>query len=128
MTPFPFLTYITGIEHCSIIPAHFRKGVALVAEQPVHVPNKAQVLLVPTRLAYRTPPLLNGFQDLGLNAGWSDRRSLGEPSDELIEELLGADLKMKGVTAILHANVEQLAESVSRQSHMFRARLPDDIV
>lgn len=63
-----------------------------------------------------------------LHARWPYGRALGEATDQLIEELLGADLKMKGVTAILHTNVEQLAESVSRQSHMFRARLPDDIV
>jgi hypothetical protein len=35
-------------------------------------------------------------------------RSFGEASDELVEELLGADLKMKRVSAVFDANVEQL--------------------
>jgi hypothetical protein len=35
-------------------------------------------------------------------------RSFGEASDELVEKLLGADLKMKRVSAVFDANVEQL--------------------
>jgi hypothetical protein len=35
-------------------------------------------------------------------------RALGEAANELIEELLGADLEVEGVAAVLDADVEEL--------------------
>jgi hypothetical protein len=36
------------------------------------------------------------------------RWALGETADEFIEELLGADLEVEGVAAVLDADVEEL--------------------
>jgi hypothetical protein len=38
------------------------------------------------------------------------RRALREAADELVEELLGAYLKMKSVSTVLHADVEELCD------------------
>lgn len=40
------MTYIAGVEDSGILLFDFWKDVTLVAEQPVHVANEAQVLLV----------------------------------------------------------------------------------
>ena len=74
----------------------------------MHVPDKAQVLLVSACLANCTAPFLNGFEDLELDAGGADRRPLWKAADQLIEELLGADLEVEGVAAVLDADVEQV--------------------
>lgn len=74
----------------------------------MHVPDEAQVVLVAARLANGHAPLLDGLENLGLHAGGADRRALGEAADELIEKLLGGDLEVKGVAAVLDANIEQV--------------------
>lgn len=101
-------TYIARIQHCSIIPPNLGKSVALVAQQPVHIPDEAQVVLVPARLADGAPPLLDGLEDLCLDTRGTDGRALGEAADQLVEELLGADLQVEGVAAVLDADVEQV--------------------
>jgi hypothetical protein len=42
------------------------------------------------------------------------RRALWKAADELIEELLGADLEMKSVPAVLDADVEELCNGELR--------------
>lgn len=74
----------------------------------MHVSNEAQVLLVPTGLAYRPSPFLNRFENLGLHPCRPDGWSLGKPPDKLVEELLGADLQVERVAAVLDANIEQV--------------------
>lgn len=85
-------TYITRVKHSCILPSNFREGVPLITQQAVHVPDEAQVLLVPARLANRTAPFFNGLEDFELNAGGPDRGPLGKAAYQLIEELLCADL------------------------------------
>ena len=101
-------TYITRVKHSRILPSDFGEGVPLITQQAVHVPDEAQVLLVPARLANRTAPFFDSLEDLELNAGRADRGSLGKAAYQLIEELLGADLEVEGVTAVLDANVEKV--------------------
>lgn len=43
-----------------------------------------------------------------LNSGRPHGRPFGEPSYQLIQEFLGADLELKRVSAILNTNIEQL--------------------
>lgn len=74
----------------------------------MHVPDEAQVLLIPARLANRTAPFLNGLENLELDAGGADRGPLGKAAYQLIEELLCADLEVEGVAAVLYADVEQV--------------------
>jgi hypothetical protein len=74
----------------------------------MHIPDKAKILLVPRCLTYRCPPFFYQLQYSILYASRMHGRSFGEASDELVEELLGADLKMKRVSAVFDANVEQL--------------------
>jgi hypothetical protein len=104
----PFHAYVTRIEDSSIVSPYFGKRVAFVAQEPVHVPNKPQVLLVPTRLADGAPPFFDGFQDLALDSCGSNGRALGESPDEFIEKLFGADLEMKGVSTVLDTDVQQI--------------------
>jgi hypothetical protein len=101
-------TYVARVEHRGILPPDFRKGVALVAEQAVHVPDEAEVLLVPAGVAYCAPPLLNRLEYLHLHARGAYGRPLGKPADELVEELLGADLQVERIAAVLDADVEQV--------------------
>lgn len=103
-------THVTGIQHGSIFPPHFREHVTLVAEQPVHVPDEAQIISVPARLANRHAPFLNELKDLVLDAGRPNWRTLRESPHQLVEELLCADLQVEGVAAVLDADIEQ-AES-----------------
>jgi hypothetical protein len=42
------------------------------------------------------------------------RRALWKAADELIKKLLGADLEMKSVPAVLDANVEELSNGELR--------------
>lgn len=74
----------------------------------MHVADETEILLVTARLTYRAPPLLDRFEDLALHAGRPDGGSLREPSDQLIEELLGADLQVEWIAAVLDADVEQV--------------------
>lgn len=73
----------------------------------MHVPDEAQVLFVPARLADSAPPFFYRLQYLHLHPTVTDRRPLGEPTDELIEKLLGADLQVERVAAVFNAEVEQ---------------------
>lgn len=100
-------THVTGIQHGSIFPPHFGEHVTLVAEQPVHVPDEAQIIFVPARIANRHAPLLNQLKDPVLDAGRPDWRALRESPHQLVEELLCADLQVEGVAAIFDADVEQ---------------------
>lgn len=84
----------------------------LVAEQPVHVPNVHQVLLVLARDADRVLPLVHELEDLLHRGRRERRRPFGEAPDELVEELFRADLEVEGVAAVLDEDVEQLGESM----------------
>ena len=99
-------TCIARVQDCGVFPPHLRKHVALVQQKPVHIPDKAQVLLVSRGLTYCTPPFLDGLEYLSLHATRSYRWPFRKPSDELIEELFGADLEMEGVSAVLDADIE----------------------
>lgn len=86
----------------------------------MHISYKAEVLLVPRGLAYRLPPFLYELQYPVLHAGGMDGRTFGKAADELIEEFLGADLEVEGVSAVLDAYVEELCRSqqvISDNSH-----------
>lgn len=101
-------TYITWVEDSGIFPANLGEGITLVAEKTVHVPDEAQVLFVAAGIANGYPPFLNCLENLGLDPRGPDGRALGEPADELIEELLCADLEVEGVATVLDADVEQV--------------------
>lgn len=103
-----FITHITRVQDGCIIFPNFRKSIALVTQQPMHVPNEAQVLLVPARLADGAAPFFYSLEYFHLHPAEADRRALGEATDELVEELLGADLQLEGVAAVLDADVEQV--------------------
>jgi hypothetical protein len=84
----------------------------LVAQQPMHVPNMYQILLMLTRHANRMLPLMHQFQDLlhrRRREGW---RSLRETTDEFVEEFFRADLEVEGVAAVFDEDVEELESSV----------------
>jgi len=109
----PESTYIARVQHSSIFPANLGKHVALVAQQPVHIPYEAKILLVPRSLTYCLPPFFYQLEDSGQRT-WpstSYRRSFGEAADEFVQELLGANLEVEGVPAVLNANVEELSQS-----------------
>ena len=74
----------------------------------MHVPDEAQVVLVPRCLAYGLAPFFNQLEDAVLDARRVHGRALGEAANELIEELLSADLEVEGVAAVLNADVEEL--------------------
>lgn len=74
----------------------------------MHIPYESQILLVPRGLTYCAPPFFNRFQYLHLHSRRSDRGPLREPPHELIKEFLGTDLKVKRVSAVLDANIEQV--------------------
>ena len=67
-----------------------------------------QIILIPRRLTNSLPPLLNRLENAMLDPCGPHRRALGEPTDKLIEEFLGADLQVEGVAAVLDADVEEL--------------------
>lgn len=73
----------------------------------MHVPNKAQVLLVAARFAYCQAPLLNCLEDLGLDPGRPDWGPFGKPADKLIEKLFRTDLEVERIAAVLDADIEQ---------------------
>lgn len=100
--------HITGVQDGRVIFPDLGKCVALIAQQPMHVPNEAQILLVPTRLADGAAPFFYGLEYLHLHPAEADRRTLGEAADELVEELFGANLQLKGVATVLDADIEQV--------------------
>jgi hypothetical protein len=104
----PRQTYVAWVQDCRILFAYLGKYVALVAQQPVHIPDEPQVVLVSRCLAYRLPPFFDQLEDLVLDARRMHGRALWESADELIEKLLCADLQVEGVSAVLDANVEKL--------------------
>ena len=90
----------------------------------MHVPDEAEILLVPGILTDRLPPFLNILQDLQLHARWSNRRSLRKPAHQLVEKLLGSDLKVKGVTAVLNAAIKELQKwSMATISYCFHIEM-----
>ena len=82
--------------------------IAFVEQETVHVPDMSQILLVPRRLADRLTPFLNRLENAMLDPRSPDRWPFGEPPYQLIQELFGADLEMKWVSAILDTDIEQL--------------------
>ena len=74
----------------------------------MHVPDMSQILLVPRRLANGLAPFLNRLENAMLDPRSPDRWPFGEPPYQLIQELFGADLEMKWVSAILDTDIEQL--------------------
>ena len=74
----------------------------------MHVPDEAQIVLVPRRLTDCLAPFFNQLEDAVLDARGVHGRALGKAADELVEELLGADLEVEGVAAVLDADVEEL--------------------
>ena len=74
----------------------------------MHVADKTQVLLVLGCLADGLPPFFNQLEDLVLYASRPDLRTLWEAADQLVQKLLGTDLEMEGVAAVLGAYVEKL--------------------
>ena len=72
----------------------------------MHIPYEAKVLLVPRSLTYCLPPFLYQLKDPTLHPGCVDGRTFGKAADKLVEELLCADLKVEGVSAILDTDVE----------------------
>lgn len=101
-------SYVAGIQYGRMISAHFRKCIAFVAEQPMHVSDEPQVLFVSACLAYCTPPFFYSLQYLHLHPRRSYRRPFGEPSDQLIKKLFGTDLQVKGIATVLDTDVEQI--------------------
>lgn len=101
-------TYVAGVQHSCIFSPDFREDVALVAEQPVHIPYIAQILLVSRILTYRLSPLFYKLEDLIVDSGRMDGRTFGETADKLVEKVLGTNLEMKWVSAVFDANVEEL--------------------
>lgn len=74
----------------------------------MHITDKAQVLLIPARLADSAAPFFYSLQDLHLHPAVADGRALGKPPDKLVEELLGADLQVEGIAAVLDTDVQQV--------------------
>lgn len=84
---------------------NFRKSITLVAQQPVHIPDKPQILLIPAGLANAGPPLLDQLEDLVLHRAIVRRRSFGEPADKLVQEILCRDLEVERIAAVFDADV-----------------------
>lgn len=72
----------------------------------MHVSDKSKILLEFGSLADCGPPFLNQFQDLLLDSRVSDRRSFWKSADQFIKELLGADLEVERITAVLDAVIQ----------------------
>jgi len=81
--------------------------VALVSQKTMHIADEAQILLVSTCLAYRAAPFFDRLKYLRLDAGISEGRSLGESPDKFIEKLLGTNLEMERIAAVLDTNIEE---------------------
>ena len=77
----------------------------------MHVSYEPKVVLVPRCLAYCLPPFFYQLEDLVLNTRRVHRGALGESADKLVEEFLGADLKVERVAAVLDADIEELYNS-----------------
>jgi hypothetical protein len=86
-----------------------------VAQQTMHVPNVDQIRLVLAVDTERVLPLVDELENP--RHGWwrEGRGSLREPADELVEEVLGADLEVEGVAAVLDEDIEQLV--IARAFH-----------
>jgi hypothetical protein len=74
----------------------------------MHVPDESKIFFVSRRHANRGPPLFYKLQYLHLRPRGMYRRPLGKSTNQLIEEFLGADLKVKRITAVLNTNIQQL--------------------
>ena len=59
-------------------------------------------------------PLVDKFECLAHDRTWIGGRAIREPADKLIEEVLGCDLKVERIAAILDQHIEQLCESRSK--------------
>lgn len=73
----------------------------------MHIPDIPKILLPPTLLANRFPPFVNHLQNFGHDGTGERRRTLGEPSDKFVEELLGRNLEMKWISEGLNERLEQ---------------------
>jgi hypothetical protein len=67
-----------------------------------------QVILIPGRLTYSLSPLFYRLKDAMLDPSGPQRRPFGEAADQLIQKLLGANLEVKGVSAVLDTYVQKL--------------------
>jgi hypothetical protein len=103
-------TYVAWVQDSCIFFADLWKHVALVAQQPVHVPYETKVVLVPRSLTYGLPPFFYQFENLVLYTRRVHRRTFREAANELIEKLFGAYLKVESVAAVFDANVEELCD------------------
>lgn len=74
----------------------------------MHVLDMNKVLLVPRGFADRQIPFLNHLQNPVLNWCRYCQGSLRKLAYQLIQELFGCDLKMKWISAVLDAIVQQL--------------------
>jgi hypothetical protein len=107
-SPMHIRTYIARVQDRCIFLADLGKHVALVAQQPMHIPNEAQIVLVSRCLADRLPPFFYQLEDSTLYARRMHRRTLWESTDELVQEFLCAYLQMESVTAVFDADIEEL--------------------
>jgi hypothetical protein len=85
-------TYIARVQDSCIFLADLGEHVALVAQQPMHIPYEAQIILVSRCLAYCLPPFFYKLKDATLYARRMHRGALWESTDELVQEFLGAYL------------------------------------
>lgn len=90
----------------------------------MHVADVDEVLLALARRADRALPLVHELENLLHRRRRVRRRPLGEPPHELVEELLGADLEVERVAAVLDEDVEELrargSEGVSFSSDVLK--------
>jgi hypothetical protein len=92
------------------------KRLTLITQQPMHIPNMHQILLMLGMHTERILPLMDELEDLGHGGRRERRWSLGEPTDELVEKVFGRDLEVEGVAAVFDEDVEELARGEGRVS------------
>jgi hypothetical protein len=74
----------------------------------MHILDMNQVLLVSRGLAESLIPFLNQLQNPVLRWRVHCQGSFGELSNQLVQEFLGCNLEVEGVSAVLHTVVQQL--------------------
>lgn len=74
----------------------------------MHIPYKAQVVLVARCLAYGLPPFFYELENLVLYSRRVNRRTFRKAADKLVKEFFGTDLEVERVAAILDTYVEEL--------------------
>lgn len=84
----------------------------------MHIPYETKVLFVPRSLTYCLSPLLDSLEDSVLDPGGAYGGPLWKAPDQFIEEFFGADLQMKGISAIFDANVQKLHSKLGNTSQV----------